>query len=159
LSLGALLIVGLLTAGPPPAAACASPHPRALLGFLARPVTLAEMVGELERGCLALEDVRFVPGQDTIALLSPSQFALVARALGQAHGAFRIVVPPEAAPGFPPDTVQARRRGVQLRDELIHYGAASERLLVDLESPIHEPAVGPGAAVPMLVRVTEFSRP
>ena len=141
--------------GPRPAAVanCPSARPRALLGLVARPLTLAEMVSELERGCLALDDVRFRPGQDTIESLSPAQFALVARALVLAQGAYRIAVPPEAAPGLPPDTLQARRRGMRLRDELVHYGASSQRLLEDPGWPVSPLVVPPGAAVPMLVRV------
>jgi len=139
---------------PTPPIACASVRPRVVLGLLTRPMTLGEMVSELERGCLVLEDVRFRPGQDTIALLSPAQFALVARALGQAHGAFRVVVPPEAAPGSPPDTIQARRRGVHLLDELVHYGASASRLVVD-QGSASSPLVAPGTAVPMLVRIPE----
>ena len=167
MSPGIRLLVGLLAARPgtglrappgtrqrpTPSTECASARPRAVLGLLTRPLTLGEMVSELERGCLLLEDVRFRPGQDTIALLSPAQFALVARALGEAHGAFRVVVPPEAAPGSPPDTIQARRRGVRLLDELVHYGASASRLVLNQGSP---QAVAPGAAVPMLVRVPEL---
>ena len=164
MSPGISLVVGLLLSrsgpvarpvagtlqSPPPPPVCAPARGRAMLGLLTRPLTLGEMVSELERGCLALEDVRFRPGQDTIALLSPAQFALVARALGQAHGDFRVVVPPEAPPGAPPDTIQARRRGVRLLDELVHYGASASRLVLDQGSPL---AVAPGTAVPMLVRV------
>ena len=166
MSLGISLLVGLLVAGTASGTratpssqqhsgngACSSPRPRVVLGLLTRSLTLGEMVSELERGCLVLEDVRFRPGQDTIALLSPAQFALVARALGQAHGAFRVVVPPEAAPGSPPDTVQARRRGVRLLDELVHYGASASRLVLDEGSPSVSLPVAPGAAVPMLVRI------
>jgi hypothetical protein len=141
---------------PPPAfAGCSSLHPRTLLGLAARPLTLAEIVSELERGCLALDDVRFRLGQDTIESLSPAQLALVARALGLARGAYRVAVPPEAGPGLPPDTLQARRRGARLRDELVHYGASSERLLEDPGWPASPLVVAPGAAVPMLVRVQE----
>lgn len=136
-------------------AGCPSTRSRVLLGLLARPLTLAEMVNELERGCLALADVRFRPGQDTIELLSPAQFALVARVLGMAHGYYRVTVPPEAAPGGLPDTVQARRRGMRLRDELVHYGASLGRLLEDPGWPISSQVVAPGAAVPMLVRVPD----
>lgn len=144
---------------PTPGIACGSGRPRTMLGLLTRPLTLGEMVSELERGCLALEDVRFRPGQDTIALLSPAQFALVARALGQAHGAFRVVVPPEASPGSPPDTVQARRRGVHLLDELVHYGASASRLVLDQSWGPVPLVAAPGAAVPMLVRVPEPNTP
>ena len=168
MSLGAL-VFALLIAGPVPAltvpptrgpapvavADCPSAHPRVLLGLVARPLTLTEMVSELERGCLALDDVRFRPGQDTIESLSPAQFALVARALGLAHGAYRVAVPPEAAPGGQPDTLQARRRGARLRDELVHYGASSDRLLEDPGWPTSPLVVAPGAAVPMLVRVPD----
>jgi len=167
LLLQVLLLANLLVAGPvsgwhatpapsPASAAvagCPGSRPRTLLRLLARPLTLAEMVNELERGCLALDDVRFRPGQDTIESLSPAQFALVARALGMAHGAYRVSVPPEAAPGWPPDTLQARRRGMRLRDELVHYGASLERLKEDPGWPISPLVVGPGAAIPMLVRV------
>ncbi len=169
LPLQVLLFVNLLVAGPlsgRPAnpipssasveiAGCPGSRPRTLLGLLARPLTLAEMVNELERGCLALDDVRFRPGQDTIESLSPAQFALVARALGMAHGAYRVSVPPEAAPGWPPDTLQARRRGMRLRDELVHYGASLGRLLEDPGWPISPLVVAPGAAIPMLVRVPD----
>ena len=134
---------------------CSSSRPRVLLGLLSRAPTLTEMVNLLERGCLALDDVRFRPGQDTIESVSPARFALVARALGMAHGAYRVTVPPEAAPGWPPDTLQARRRGVRLRDELVHYGASLDRLLEDPGMPNSPPAVAPGAAVPMLVRIPD----
>lgn len=118
-----------------------------------RQLTLTEMVSELDRGCLALDDVRFLPGQDTIESLSPAQFALLARALGMAQGAFRVTVPPEAAPGGTPDTLQARRRGTRLRDELVHYGASSARLLEDPGWPMSQYVAAPGGAVPMLIRV------
>lgn len=147
--LGFLLLVSLLGAG------CPSVRPRTMLGLVARPLTLPEMVSELERGCLALDEVRFRPGQDTIESLSPSQFALVSRALGLARGAYRVVVPPEAASGAAPDTVQARRRGAQLRDELVHYGAASGRLQADPGWTTTLQVAAPGAAVPMLVRVPD----
>jgi hypothetical protein len=164
-----LILAGVLVGGPvsdhranarpaPPTdlvANCPSARPRALLGLVARPLTLTEMVSELERGCLALDDVRFRPGQDTIESLSPAQLALVARALGLAHGAYRVAVPPEAAPGLPPDTLQARRRGMRLRDELVHYGASSQRLLEDPGWPISPLVVPLGAAVPMLIRVPD----
>lgn len=130
---------------------CPSSRPRALLGLVVRPLTLNEMVDELERGCLALDDVRFRPGQDTIESLAPALLEQVARALGMAHGAYRVTVPAEGPPGEPPDTLQARRRGARLRDELVHYGASSDRLLDDTGWwPLVAP---PGGAVPMLVRV------
>ena len=135
------------------AVACASIRQRGMLGLPGRPLTLAEMVTELERGCLSLDDVRFRPGQDTIESLSPARFAEVARALGLAQGTYRVTVPPEAVPGWPPDTLQARRRGMRLRDELVHYGAASNRLLEDPGWPSSPLVVARGAAVPMLVRV------
>lgn len=168
MSLGALLVgtlvmAGMTTLAPPVTrfpdpdgglpAACPGVRPRSLLGLVARPLSLAEMVSELERGCLAMDDVRFRPGQDTIESLSPSRFALMARALGMAQGAYRVTVPPEAGPGSPPDTLQARRRGMRLRDELIHYGASSVRLLDDSGGPPLAVTVPLGAAVPMLVRV------
>jgi len=134
---------------------CAGTQPRVLLGLVVRPLTLEQMVSELERGCLALEEVRFRAGQDTIESLSPSRFALVARALGMAHGDYRVTVPPEAARGWPPDTLQARRRGTRLRDELLHYGASWDRL-VDYPGLPVPPHVAPlGGAVPMLVRIPE----
>lgn len=136
-------------------AACPSSRTRVLLGLLSRSLTLAEMVNELERGCLALEEVRFHPGQDTIESLSPAHFSLVARALGMAQGYYRVTVPPEAAPGWPPDTLQARRRGTRLRDELVHYGASLDRLLEDPGWPVSPIVAAPGASVPMLVRVTD----
>ena len=132
---------------------CPSSRPKVLLGLLSRPLTLAEMVSELERGCLALEEVRFTTGKDTIASLSPDQFSMVARALGMAQGIYRVSVPPEAAPGSPPDTLQARRRGVVVRDELLHYGASFERLREDSGWPISPLVVPLGTAIPMLVRV------
>ncbi|HEU5220273.1 MAG TPA: hypothetical protein VFU23_16545 [Gemmatimonadales bacterium] len=134
---------------------CPGMRPRAMLGLVARTLTLSEMVNELERGCLALDDVRFIPGQDTIESLSPAQFALVARALGMAHGAYQIMVPAEASPGGRPDTLQARRRGTRLRDELVHYGASSSRLLEDPRGLFPTVVVASGAAVPMLVRVPD----
>lgn len=142
------------TRGSAEPAGCRSIRPR-LLGLWARPLTLREMVTELERGCLALDEVRFRPGQDTIESLSPARFAMLARALGVARGAYRVAVPPEAAPGWPPDTVQARRRGARLRDELVHYGASLNRLLEDPGWPVSPLVVAPGAAVPMLVRVPD----
>jgi hypothetical protein len=132
---------------------CRSIRPRVLLGLVVRPLTLDEMVSELERGCLALDDVRFQPGQDTIISLSPSRFAQVARALGLARGAYGIAVPAEASPGGPPDTVQARRRGNRLRDELVHYGASLTRLVEDPGWPFPPQVAAPGTAVPMLVRL------
>lgn len=169
MSLAELILSGVLAAGagsargvviraePTPAGRvnCPSARPRSLLGLVARPLTLTEMVSELERGCLALDDIRFRAGQDTIESLSPAQLALVARALGLAHGAYRVAVPPEAAPGSPPDTLQARRRGMRLRDELVHYGASAQRLLEDPGWPISPLVVPPGAAIPMLVRVQD----
>jgi hypothetical protein len=165
---GILILANLLFGGPsfglridppgsavPAPVACPSTHSRALLGLVAVPLSLAEMVSELERGCLALENVRFLPGQDTIESVSPSQFAQVARALGLAKGAYRVAVPPEAAPGAVPDSLQARRRGTRLRDELVHYGASSERLLEDSGWPPTPMVAAPGAAVPMLIRVPE----
>jgi hypothetical protein len=145
--------------GPTEAGGCRSIRPRLLLGLLARPLTLSEMVSELERGCLALDDVRFQPGQDTIVSLSPSRFAQVARALGLARGAYGIDVPAEATPGGPPDTLQARRRGTRLRDELVHYGASLSRLLEDTGRPIPPQVVAPGTAVPMLVRIPIVEEP
>lgn len=142
-------------AEPAVAADCPGTTPRVLFGLLARPLPLAEMVEQLERGCLALDEVRFRPGQDTIELLSPAQFALVARALGMARGAYRVAVPPEALRGSPPDTVQARRREMRLRDELLHYGASWDRLREDLGGRIPPPAVTTGAAKPMLIRVPD----
>lgn len=144
---------------PPPAAGaakilvCPGNRPRALLGLVARPLTLNEMVDELERGCLALDDVRFRPGQDSIASPSPERLEQVARALGMAQGAYRVTVPAEGLPGVPPDTLQARRREARLRDELVHYGASSDRLLDDARWRMSPLVAAPGAAVPMLVRV------
>ncbi len=151
-----LFLVGFLPAlaVPEQPADCASSHARGILGLVSRPLTLTELVTELERGCLALEDIRFRPGQDTIESLSPAQVALVARALGMAQGSYRVAVPPEAAPGSPPDTLQARRRGTRLRDELVHYGASSIRLLEDPGWPTTQLVVSTGAAIPMLIRVT-----
>jgi hypothetical protein len=134
---------------------CSSSRPRTMLGLLVRPLTLPEMVSELERGCLALEEVRFKPGQDTIETVSPSQFALVARALGMAQGVYRVAVPPEGVPGSAPDTLQARRRSMRLRDELIHYGASLIRLREDPGWPFSSLIAAPGTAIPMLVRVPE----
>ena len=91
----------------------------------------------------------------TIQISSPAGFAQVARALGLAQGAYRVAVPPETAPGWPPDTVQALRRGVVLREELVRYGASLQRLLEEPGMPHLPLAVGRGAARPMLVRVQE----
>ena len=132
---------------------CPSSRPRTLLGLMARPLTLSEMVDELERGCLALDEVRFRPGQDSIASPSPDRLEQVARALGMAQGAYRVTVPAEGLPGAPPDTLQARRREARLRDELVHYGASSERLLDDAGWRMSPLVAVPGAAIPMLVRV------
>ena len=134
-------------------AECPGTQPRVLFGLLPRPLTLEEMVSHLERGCLALDEVRFRPGEDTIEMISPAQFGQVARALGLAAGFYRVSVPPEAAPGWPPDTVQARRRGTRLRDELVHYGASLERLRDDTGGSLPVFAVPPGTARPMLVRI------
>jgi hypothetical protein len=126
-----------------------------LFGLLARPLTLAEMVNQLKRGCLVLDEVRFRPGNHAIQVFSPAGFTQVARALGLAQGAYRVAVPVETAPGWPPDTVQALRRGVVLRDELVRYGASLERLLEEPGFPLMSFAVGRGAARPMLIRVQE----
>ena len=138
---------------PSAASECPGTQPRVLFGLLARPLTLEEMVYHLERGCLALDDVRFRPGEDTIEMISPAQFGQVARALGLAEGLYRVSVPAEAVPGWPPDTVQARRRGTRLRDELVHYGASLERLREDGGWPLMPFTVAPGTARPMLVRI------
>lgn len=140
--------------GPRSIVECPGRRPR-LLGFASRPLSLSEMVVELERGCLALEDVHFRPGQDTIESLSPAALAEVARAIGLAQGEYRVTVPPERTAGLPPDTLQARRRSTRLRDELVHYGAAASRLLEDPGWPISPLVVAPGAAVPMLIRVPD----
>ena len=124
-----------------------------LFGLLARPLTLAEMVGQLERGCLVLDQVRFRPGNTAIRIASPAGLVQVARALGLAQGAYRVTVPPETIPGWPPDTVQALRRGVVLREELLRYGASRIRLLEEPGLDILPLAVSRGAARPMLVRV------
>ena len=132
---------------------CSGTTAPVLFGLLARPLTLAEMVSQLERGCLVLDEVRFRPGNTAIQISSPAGFVQVARALGLAQGDYRVTVPPETAPGWPPDTVQALRRGVVLREELLRYGASRFRLL---EEPgmAHLPlAASRGAARPMLVRV------
>lgn len=134
-----------------PAVACPGSRARPI-----RSLSLEEMVSELERGCLALDDVRFMPAQDTLASVSPSEFAQVARALGLSRGAYRVAVPPESQPGFGPDTLQARRRGMRLRDELIHYGASATRLVEDLGWPMLPP-VPAGTATPLLMRVPDPS--
>ena len=144
-------------AGPPGqavSATCSGSRSR-LPGTATMPPSLPEMVAELERGCLALVEVRFRPGEDEIESISPTRFAQVARALSLAQGAYSITVPPERVPGFWPDTLQARRRGVRLRDELVHYGASASRLRDDPGWPASIPEVAPGAAVPMLVRVPQ----
>ncbi|MEK7380138.1 MAG: hypothetical protein AAB075_03920 [Gemmatimonadota bacterium] len=144
-------------AGPPGqavTATCSGSRSR-LLGLAARPLSLPEMVAELERGCLALVEVRFRPGEDEIESISPTRFAQVARALSLAQGAYLITVPPERAPGFWPDTLQARRRSIRLRDELVHYGASASRLRDDPGWPATAPEVAPGTAVPILVRVPD----
>lgn len=157
-----LLVTGLTPVGPPEfhwtrplqTTTCIGNHSR-LLGLLTRPLSLPEMVVQLERGCLALKDVRFRAGEDTIESISPAQFAQVARALGLVDGAYRVAVPPEQAPGLRSDTLQARRRGTRLRDELVHYGASPIRLLEDPGWPISPAVVAPGAVVPMLIRVPD----
>ena len=165
LVLAALLLAGVSAgrpSGPLPRpgrgqpAGCSGTRAPMLFGLLARPRTLAEMVSQLERGCLVLDEVRFRPGDHTIEVFSPSDFAQVARALGLAQGAYRVAVPAEATAGWPPDTVQARRRGAELRDELVHYGASLERLLEEPGFPLMSFAVARGAAIPMLLRVHDF---
>jgi hypothetical protein len=144
-------------AGPPGqavAATCSGSRSR-LHGLAPKPLSLGEMVLELERGCLALADVRFRPGEDEIESISPTQFAQVARAIGLARGAYSVSVPPERVAGFWPDTLQARRRSIRLRDELVHYGASQSRLRDDPGWPASIPEVARGAAVPMLVRVPQ----
>ena len=126
-----------------------------LFGLLTRPLTLAEMVNQLERGCLVLDQVRFRPGNHALQGFSPAGFAQVARAIGLAQGAYRVAVPAETAPGWPPDTVQALRRGGVLRDELIRYGASLERLLEEPGFSVLPLAMGRGGPRPMLVRVHE----
>lgn len=167
MTLWVLVFANVLGSGPPagwrpnplPAArpteipVCPGSRPRVLLGLVARPLTLSEMVDELERGCLALDDVRFRPGQDSIESLSPDRLEQVARALGMAQGEYRVTVPAEGLPGAPPDTLQARRREARLRDELVHYGASSDRLLDDSGWRMWPLVASPGAAVPLLVRV------
>ena len=128
-----------------------------LFGLLARPLTLAEMVNQLEQGCLVLDEVRFRPGNHAIQEFSPDGITQVARALGLAQGVYRVVVPAERAPGWPPDTVQARRRGVVLRDELVHHGASLVRLLEEPGFPVIPLVAGWGSARPMLVRVRDGS--
>jgi hypothetical protein len=124
-----------------------------LLGLLTRPLTLAELVNQLERGCLVLDEVRFRPGNHTIQEYSPERFTQLARALGLAEGVYRVAVPAERAPGWPPDMVQARRREVVLREELVYYGASLERLVEEPGFPLLPRAVDWGSARPMLVRV------
>lgn len=126
-----------------------------LFGLLSRPLTLAEMVSRLEWGCLVLDEVRFRPGNHAIEAFSPAGLTQVARALGLAEGAYRVAVPAETAPGWPADTVQALRRGVVLREELVRYGASLIRLLEEPGFPAVPFAVGRGAARPMLVRVDD----
>ena|GEM_PF-2995520 len=167
LVLATLLLAGAWPARPP------GPHPESgrgvlsgcsgttapvLFGLLTRPLTLAEMVSQLERGCLVLEEVRFRPGNHAIQISSPAGFAQVARALGLAQGAYRVTVPPETAPGWPPDTVQALRRGVVLREELLRYGASQVRLLEEPGFYVMPLVMSRGAAGPMLVRVQEALR-
>lgn len=157
-----LLLAGAWPARPP------GPHPESrpgvpsgcsgtrapvLFGLLARPLSLAEMVSQLERGCLVLDEVRFRPGNTALQLSSPAGLVKVARALGLAQGAYRVTVPPETAPGWPPDTVQALRRGVVLREELLRYGASRVRLLEEPGSYVLPLTVSRGAARPALVRV------
>jgi hypothetical protein len=115
------------------------------------------MVNQLERGCLVLDQVRFRPGNHALQGYSPAGFAQVARAIGLAKGAYRVVVPAEAMRGWPPDTVQALRRGSVLRDELVRYGASLERLLEDPGVPVMPGAAGRGGPRPMLVRVQDRS--
>ena len=134
-------------------AGCSGTTAPMLFGLLTRPLTLAELVNRLERGCLLLDEVRFRPGNHTILEFSPDRFAQLARALGLAEGVYRVAVPAETAPGWPPDTVQARRRGVALRDELIHHGASLLRLHEEPGFPAMPFAVGWGSARPMLLRV------
>lgn len=136
-------------------AGCSGTMVPLLFGLLARPLTLAEMVNQLEQGCLVLVDVRFRPGDHTIQAFSPEGFAQLARALGLAQGVYRVAVPAETAPGWPPDTVQARRRAVVLRDELVHHGASLLRLLEEPGFPVMPRAVGWGSVRPMLVRVDD----
>jgi hypothetical protein len=130
-----------------------------LFGLLTRPLTLAEMVNQLERGCLVLDEVRFRPGTHALQEFSAAGFAQVARAIGLAQGAYRIAVPAEAMPGWPPDTVQALRRGGVLRDQLVRSGASLERLLEEPGVPPMPLLVGRGGARPMLVRVQDHPEP
>ena len=158
LVLASLLLAGAWPArrtGPRPGlpAGCSGTTVPILFGLLVRPLTLAEMVNQLERGCLVLDEVRFRPGNTAIQMASPAGFVQVARALGLAQGAYRVTVPPETAPGWPPDTVQALRRGVVLREELLRYGASRVRLLEEPGSYVLPLTVSRGAARPALVRV------
>jgi hypothetical protein len=162
LVLATLLLVGVWPArrpGPHPGtrrgmpAGCSGTTAPVLFGLLARPLTLAEMVGQLERGCLVLDEVRFRAGNTAIQISSPAGFAQVARALGLAQGAYRVMVPAETAPGWPPDTVQALRRGIVLREELARHGASLRRLLEGTGMPHPPLTASRGAARPMLVRV------
>ena len=162
LVLASLLLAGVWPArlpGPHPVprrgmpSGCAGTTAPVLFGLLVRPLTLAEMVGQLERGCLVLDEVRFHPGNTAIQMSSPAGFAQVARALGLAQGAYRVTVPPETMPGWPPDTVQALRRGVVLREELLRYGASRVRLLEEPGFYLSPLALSRGAARPALVRV------
>lgn len=148
------LLLSLVSDQLRPTPACATAGRRMLVGT-PRQRSLAEMVAELQRGCLALEEVRFRQGQDTIESLSPAHFAEVARAISLAQGAYRVAVPPERAPGFQPDTIQARRRGARLRDELVHYGASPDRLREDSGWSARAAVAAPGTAVPMLIRVPD----
>lgn len=162
LVLATLLLAGAWPARPPgphPAlrrgvpSGCTGTTAPVLFGLLARPLTLKEMVSQLERGCLVLDEVRFRPGNQAIQIASPAGFVQLARALGLAQGAYRVTVPPEKAPGWPPDTAQALRRGVALREELLRYGASRVRLLEEPGFYLLPLAVSRGAARPMLVRV------
>ena len=134
-------------------AECSGTMAPMLFGLLARPLTLAEMVNQLERGCLVLDEVRFRPGNHTIQAYSPEGFSQVARAIGLAQGAYRVAVPAETAPGWPPDTIQALRRGTVLREELVRYGASLVRLLEEPGLPAMPFVPGRGGARPLLVRV------
>ena len=131
----------------PPSSGCPGTRSRPI-----RSMSLEEMVAELERGCLPLADIRFLPNQDTLVSVTPTEFAQIARALGMSKGAYRVAVPPEVQRGFAPDTVQARRRSMRLRDELLHYGASMTRLVDDSGWPVPAP-VPPGTATPLLLRV------
>jgi hypothetical protein len=134
---------------------CSGTSVPVLFGLLARPITLDEMVNHLERGCLVLDEVRFRPGNYAILEISPDWFAQLARALGLAQGAYRVAVPAESTPGWPPDTAQALRRGVALREELIRNGASMQRLLEEPGFPVVPFAVGRGLARAMLLRVDD----